>query len=167
MKRLAIICFAGCVYLSSCNQAGPAAVEEKKDTVPAFDIMTVRTAIVDANKAFCDAAMKGDSSAIAAAYTSNAHLMFPNMPVVTDAQGIMAAAASLAKQKVPGFTLETTDVFGNADNVIEEGKYTFTDSKGKVLEQGKYLTVWRQENGKWKLYRDIYNTDMPLPKAGK
>ncbi len=165
MKQFAILVFAGSIFLTSCNQAPPEATTEKKDSVPAFDIVAVKAAIMETNKAFAEAAMKGDSNAVAACYASGAHMLMPNMPAIVDAAGIAGATAQLAKEKIPDFKLETVDIFGNQDNVIEEGRFTMGDGKGKILDQGKYLVVWRQENGKWKLYRDIFNSDMPLKKS--
>jgi hypothetical protein len=36
--------------------------------------------------------------------------------------------------------------------------------RGVDIELGKYLHVWRNVNGDWKLYRIIYNTDV-APRA--
>jgi hypothetical protein len=44
------------------------------------------------------------------------------------------------------------------------GKYTLTGDAGKVLDQGKYVVVWKRELGQWKLYRDIWNTSVPAAK---
>lgn len=165
MKQITILICSGFIFLTSCNQAPTTTATETKDSVPVFDIVAAKAAIADANKAFCEAAMKGDSNALAASYASGAHMLMPNMPAIVDAPGIAGATAGLAKEKIPDFKLETVDIFGNQDNVIEEGRYTMTDGKGKTLDQGKYLVVWRQENGKWKLYRDIFNSDMPMKKS--
>ena len=33
-----------------------------------------------------------------------------------------------------------------------------------MLDKGKYVVVWENENGSWKIYRDIFNTSMPESK---
>jgi ketosteroid isomerase-like protein len=35
---------------------------------------------------------------------------------------------------------------------------------GKVNDRGKYIVIWRKVGGQWKLYRDIFNTNMPEKK---
>ena len=30
-------------------------------------------------------------------------------------------------------------------------------------EKGKFIVVWKEENGKWKMHRDIWNSDAPPP----
>jgi hypothetical protein len=44
----------------------------------------------------------------------------------------------------------------------EVGKYRITGEGGKLLDTGKYVVVWKREQGQWKLHRDIWNTSMPL-----
>ena len=45
----------------------------------------------------------------------------------------------------------------------EVGVYTFTDDKGVVFDKGKFIVLWKNVDGKWKLFRDIFNSDMPPP----
>ena len=49
----------------------------------------------------------------------------------------------------------TTSLSTDSEFLVELGKYEFRDSKGNSKFKGKYLVVWKQENGNWKLYRDI------------
>jgi ketosteroid isomerase-like protein len=35
---------------------------------------------------------------------------------------------------------------------------------GKVVDRGKYIVIWKREQGQWKLHRDIWNTSMPPAK---
>ncbi len=35
----------------------------------------------------------------------------------------------------------------------------------KSLDKGKYVVVWKKQNGNWKMYRDIWNSNMPAPGA--
>ena len=45
--------------------------------------------------------------------------------------------------------------------VSEVGSYSMTDKSGKEIDKGKYIVLWKMEDGKWKLHRDIFNSDMP------
>jgi ketosteroid isomerase-like protein len=33
----------------------------------------------------------------------------------------------------------------------------------KVLDEGKYIVIWKHEDGQWKLHRDILNSSRPAP----
>jgi ketosteroid isomerase-like protein len=58
--------------------------------------------------------------------------------------------------------LSTTDIKGDSLFIIETGNYQMKDAKGSSLDKGKYVVVWEQRNGEWKLYRDIGSTSMPV-----
>jgi len=45
--------------------------------------------------------------------------------------------------------------------VNEVGSYSMTDKKGKEIDKGKYIVLWKMEDGKWKIHRDVFNSDMP------
>jgi len=59
--------------------------------------------------------------------------------------------------------LTTDEVMGAGDLVIEVGKYTLT-LPGGLQDSGKYMVVWKKgADGSWKLHRDIWNSNVPLP----
>ena len=49
----------------------------------------------------------------------------------------------------------TTSLSTDSEFLVELGTYEFRDSKGNSKFKGKYLVVWKQEDGNWKLYRDM------------
>ena len=161
MKKVLLLIGPAMMLFASCgNQTTAENTSAKKDSTT-FDITAVKAAIADANKAFSEAVVKGDSVAIADLYTSDANMLPPNMPKAENREGILGMAGGFARMGIKSFSLESTDVYGNPDMVVEEGKYTVGDDKGKALDEGKYIVLWKQENGKWKLYRDIWNSNMP------
>jgi len=58
-------------------------------------------------------------------------------------------------------TLETLELEGHGETVYEVGKYTLRGTAGELLDQGKYLVVWKREKGRWRLHRDIWNSSRP------
>ena len=54
---------------------------------------------------------------------------------------------------------KTTDVFGDGDNVTEVGEFTNTYKDGKITT-GKYICVWRKENGKYLIVAEMNNLDV-------
>lgn len=59
--------------------------------------------------------------------------------------------------------LDVQDVTGNEDMLTETGTYELIGDNNKSLDKGKYVVVWRNENGSWKIFRDIFNTNLPAP----
>lgn len=66
------------------------------------------------------------------------------------------------------FGLSVEEVQVAADWAFERGRYaiTLTPKAGgePVEDRGKYITIYqRQQDGAWKIARDIWNSDQPLP----
>ena len=129
----------------------------------AFNKEAVRDSIEAANVVFTQAMLRGDSTAGADNYTSDAKIMGPNMPAVSGRDGIVGFAAEFSKMGLKDFKLNVVDIWGNEEMVIEEGTYSMMDDKGNSVDKGKYIAIWKKENGKWKIFRDIFNSDNPMP----
>ncbi|UFH57413.1 DUF4440 domain-containing protein [Spirosoma sp. KNUC1025] len=56
--------------------------------------------------------------------------------------------------------LETVEAESAGDQIVEVGTFTLYGADESVLDNGKYIVVWKQEGGDWKLYRDIWNTSV-------
>jgi ketosteroid isomerase-like protein len=57
--------------------------------------------------------------------------------------------------------LETVEVEGYGNTANEVGTYTLQGAGSQVLDTGKYVVIWKQETGQWKLHRDIWNSSRP------
>ena len=57
--------------------------------------------------------------------------------------------------------LDTEQIEEHGDIVSEIGRYTVYAEKNQAVDDGKYLVLWRQENGEWKVFRDIWNSSRP------
>jgi ketosteroid isomerase-like protein len=53
------------------------------------------------------------------------------------------------------------EVWGDENFLTEEGVYVFKTKSGESFGNGKYLIVWKKENGKWKVHREMNNSDLP------
>ncbi|MCE5309728.1 MAG: SgcJ/EcaC family oxidoreductase [Acidobacteriales bacterium] len=144
-----------------CQQAPPP--EPKKDV--AADMKAV-----DALRGqFAAAYNSGNAAAVAALYAEDGITMFANQPAVEGRQAIQTMLEGYFKEhsaKIVHTPLET-QVLG--DWGYERGNIavTITPKSGKPVEDSiKYLViVKRQPDGSWKLYRDIHNSNNPLPVA--
>jgi ketosteroid isomerase-like protein len=45
--------------------------------------------------------------------------------------------------------------------MTETATYDLQVANNQSLDKGKYIVVWKQDNGTWKMNRDIFNSDMP------
>ena len=89
----------------------------------------------------------------------------PNSDAVVSKDSIGLVVSEYLKYGIKEFRDETTALYGNETNLIEEGKFFMGDGKGNTIDKGKYLCVWRKEDGVWKIYSDIFNTSLPPAKS--
>ena len=156
MKTIKQLVFfvAGCLLMVSCNKTEP---------VAPFDIEKVKAGITATNQKFMDAVSRGDSLALAACYHSEGMIMPPNMEPISGKDNIIAFQSEGIKMGIAGFIAISTEVWGNEENVFVVGTYELLGKDKSTLEKGKYLSTWKQEDGEWKMYRDIWNSSMPPP----
>ncbi|HWK74031.1 MAG TPA: DUF4440 domain-containing protein [Povalibacter sp.] len=101
-----------------------------------------------------------DIDACVALFTDDAQILPQHGPIVSGRAGI---EQFLKDQMNPVVVFDTTaDMTLVRDDIaVEQGQYRVRDiRRGADIELGKYLHVWRNVNGSWKLYRIIYNTDV-------
>ena len=124
----------------------------------------IRKAILAAEKVFVTAYNRHDAPALAALYTRDGEIMPPNSGVVKGARKLQALFKSFWDAGDTVMKLDTVEAKGFGDTAYEVGKYTLSGDSGKVNDRGKYIVIWRKVGGQWKLYRDIFNTNMPEKK---
>lgn len=132
-----------------------------RDTSAPFDLAAPRRTIEEQNARFTRAHVEGDSATIDAMFTHDATSLPPGAPVVVGVAAIHDLTMEYLKSGVKEFREETTEFYGNADLVIDRGTYVMVYGPDSVTERGKYLNVWTQEGGTWKIHTNIWNSDAP------
>lgn len=46
------------------------------------------------------------------------------------------------------------------DTANEVGKFRLIGENGRLVEQGTYIVIWKQEFGQWKLHRNMFNSSL-------
>jgi len=129
----------------------------------------VRAAIAAIDKKFMEDVSRGNAAAGAAVYTDDAILMPPNHSSVEGKQAIEKYLAEIGSQlQASNFQLFILEVDVQGDTTIVRGTYsssfTVPGTDAPMEDRGKTLNVWkRQADGSWKLHRDIWNSNMPIP----
>lgn len=155
-----VLLFTACNQESSTSEM---AAEPKRDTVD------YRAVIEETNKAFATAALNGDSATLASElYHPEAKIFAPNEPMM-DSKKTASLMGQFPKMGLKTFTLSTTEIFEGDETVTEVGTFAMGDGN-KEIDKGKYMVVWKKDGDKWKLYRDIWNSDneyIPHPQPAK
>ena len=125
-----------------------------------IDVAAVRTVIAQQNKQFTDAHVTGDVATIDSMFTADARSYPPGAPAAIGLAAIHQLTVEFLKIGVTEFTEETTAFYGNAEYVIDEGVYFLRYGKGET-ERGKYVNVWKQVDGRWRIQANIWNASPP------
>ena len=120
-----------------------------------------RREIESANARFMNAFKRSDAAAIASFYTSAAQLLPANSDFVRGPSAIRAFWQSVMDMGVKSANLETIEVEDHGDTAIEVGRYRLHGTADALLDQGKYIVVWKNDNNTWKLHLDIWTTSRP------
>ena len=118
----------------------------------------VAAAIRQANEMFASELIgKQNIQAIDQLYTSNARVLPPGAEMIAGREQIKAfwqqAIQGLGMQSVK---LTTVDLELLGDGVVEIGRGDLALTGGQTLAL-KYVVLWKQEAGRWKLHVDIWN----------
>lgn len=159
MKRRAML-VAGVL---ACAGLAAAGCQSQTELVLAqADEAAIRQAFETALKA----AAAGDAAAWAAVYAEDAVLLPPHGASVQGREAIRTWIAALPPlSDVRG---DVAELEGRGDVAYVRGSYSMKiavpGAPVPVDEKGKYLEIWRrQADGSWKLARDMFNSDLPLP----
>ena len=121
----------------------------------------VKAAIAAANKQFVANYAKGDAAGLAAMYSSTGQAFPPNAELVQGRDALQKLWEGAMASGVKEINVTTTEVEGHGDTAYEIGTYVMNAAGGKPVDRGKFVVIWKRENGQWKLHRDIWNSNMP------
>lgn len=158
--RLALILAVGVSAL------GAQGVSAQPDTRAADE-----RAIQETDLAWSKAGEAKDLERLLGFFADSASELSPNAPMATGKEALRKTWAGYFA--MPGFAISwqptKVEASRGGDLGYSIGTYVQTtrDAAGKpVTERGKYVTIWRkQTDGSWKVVADIFNSDLPAPKA--
>ena len=151
--RLAAIAGA-VVIVFACAPAPPAALSQAD-----------QDAVRAASKAYTQTIVDTNWKQFAASFADDGELLPTNNPVLRGHDAIEKWARGFPPTK--GIKIEPREITGSGNTAIAVGTYSMTimiPGAPPVADTGKYIEVWhRQTDGSWKVFRDAFNSDIPLP----
>ena len=98
-------------------------------------------------------------------FTSDGTFMPPNSPAANGHAEILAWAKTFPP--AADFSISMPEIEGTAAMAYGRGTYKLTiipPGAEPIHDSGKFLEIWsKQADGSWKVKRDIFNSDVPLP----
>jgi len=127
------------------------------------DLKAEETAIREISKHWLDLERSKDYKAIAELFAEDGCLYRPNQEPV---QGSDAIRKYLSEQgqknpkEVVDWSTDRVDIANSGELAVEYGKFTSKNAglSGNESDKGNYVTVYKKDNGKWKVVADIVNS---------
>jgi ketosteroid isomerase-like protein len=157
LKQLTVVLAASGLFLGfqGCNDTS----KEKETMVAAFDLSSAKAEIEEANKDFMKLLANGDTVGLANFYTIDAKFMGGGAPSVVGRANIQNVISEYIKAGIT-VDLRLENVYGTEELIAEEGELTVFIN-GEEVSVEKYIVLWKKEDGRWKLFRDIFNPNSP------
>lgn len=104
-----------------------------------------------------------DAAGIASLYTDDAIVLPPGGEIVQGRQNIQQFWQSVMNLGIKKVKLEILEVEQIGDTIIEMGSASLLGEESQVLDKGKYIVIWKQQNSQWRIRRDIFNSNNATP----
>ena len=143
-KTIPALVFSGVLFLGACSQ--PAEMDY--------------TAEIEAGNAQFETYYNaGDAAGVDSLYTADAILLPPGAPAVTGAEARTVFWGETMASGLAGLDLIDDEVFGMGDLAVNNGHWIGFDNEGNQIGTGKYMLLWKNDGGFWKIHRNMWNND--------
>lgn len=104
-----------------------------------------------------------NAAAVSNLYTADGAMMAPGAPIAQGQPALEKAWSGLMQMPGFGLTFEADQIVvaSGGDMALDRGVYQFSvdGPNGPTTDIGKYVVVWRNVDGQWKVAADIFNSD--------
>ena len=138
------------LFLISCDRNPAETDQENKQS----EIETLKKEIALRLREYENHLKNRDSIALENMHTEDVVLL----PSVSGRKNIMKVLGRMMRDSVTG-SFETINLWGDDQLLVEEGKGAWYDKDGNVTATGKYLLVWKKNDGEWDILRDSWFPD--------
>lgn len=152
MKKMMIIALSGLLFVAC-----------KNEVATPYDLTEAKAAIAESNKTYGDGFTKGDATLFTSKYTKDGCIMPAGAPKLCGPEALGMFFQGAQAMGVKNIALTTEEVMGGPDAVVETGTYELLGEANQNLDKGKFIVIWKMEDGKWKMHRDIFNSSVPPP----
>jgi ketosteroid isomerase-like protein len=137
----------------------------KTESTNTSNLEEAKKAIAESNDIYFQSFVKNDSSLFINRYAEDCCIMGPNAPAVCGPN----AALEFFRIAYHDFGLRngkfiTQEVFGMGDEyVVEVGLWQSFDANNVLMDDGKFLVLWKKTPTGWKMFRDSFSSNRPIP----
>ncbi len=156
--RTLCLCLTGIVVFF-CFTPKAEAQTNNSNSKSTFDLIKEEKEIQLRLRDFENALKNRDSIEIGNLYTIDAEILNNGSPSTVGRDNIVKSFGEMIRDSITSSAFTTTGLWGNNELLVEQGTGFFAHSNGKVVARGRYLVVWKKDDGKWKIFRDSWFSD--------
>jgi ketosteroid isomerase-like protein len=165
MKQLTFYSFAislmltlGCT--SKTSSPGDNGDDSDRTAGSAFSLGEAKNIIQEKRTQFTQSHITCDTAFLNSIFTDDAKVFAPGSDVVVGRKAIAHLNTQWVGYNIKEFREESIALYGNEDYLVDEGTYFMRYGDDDVVEKGKYINIWKQVNGYWKIHSNIWNSSM-------
>jgi ketosteroid isomerase-like protein len=120
-----------------------------------------KKAITKSNATYHQSLIKNDPSIFINSYSEDACILAPNIPMACGREALANFFKEGYAMGLRNGRFITTNVYGDGkEYVTEEGIGEVFDANGKLLDEVKYLVLWKKTKNGWKMFRDSFSSNL-------
>jgi len=156
MKTIKIIIAVLILFNISCKNSSEKseASSIQSDSKTQFDVAKATAIIEKRSKEFDDALKAGDSIAVGDIYTVDTKII----PHLNGRKAVIRSAGSLIRHNT-SLRLSIKNLWGDDNIIVEDAYVEFYKINGEITGKGNVLLVWKNDDDKWRIFRDVYKPD--------
>jgi ketosteroid isomerase-like protein len=125
--------------------------------------------ILENTRLFSTYVVNQDVESIGMSYTSDAKIFAGNRDIIEGRKLIMDYWTPQGNGKNTHHKITSHEIKVTSDEAYDYGVYegsTLQSDSTTVDWQGKYVVIWKKDDGKWRMYLDIWNRS-PAPEGSE
>lgn len=129
-----------------------------------------RDAVKKVGDRFNEALVSGDLDELMSCYDDEVVFQMPGVPVIIGKQGVQEHYRNVMSMNVTAVSMVADSYAERADCYIEAGSYEMTlNASGcePITDKGKYQLVYRETDGKWRIWYDMVLSDTSATVANR
>ncbi|MBT5074865.1 MAG: nuclear transport factor 2 family protein [Kordiimonadaceae bacterium] len=121
--------------------------------------MSVQDEIAAVNGPFCAGIASGDAENMREFYSDDPWFLVPGAEAIKGIDAVLGAVQGLIDSGITRLELTTAEIDDLGNTAVEVGQYVLY-AGDVVADSGKFMVVWKKNDGNWRIHRDMINTSV-------
>lgn len=162
MKIIFITCLVTIIHGMMISGCVTSSSEGENTPLPGFNVEEAKAEIREKTNRFTAAHISKDTAFLNDIFTAGATIYPPNAEAVTGLTAIAQLNWDWVNYGIYEFDEVSGKMYGNGEYMIDEGTYFLRYGEENITDRGKYINIWKKDNGEWRIISNIWNTSLPV-----